>query len=470
MAELDPGRWSAADDELVRGALATLRRDVEALELADVRFVKARGAARRRRTVLGAAAAAAAAVLVVGYVGFSGLGGHPSSLRPAVSTSRSSTTSTTSATTPADAGVPLPVPGDLPVSAEWQRALGITETVVIADSKESEGGAVMDCANVGQPGTLTHGQSVNAESSGLQADQRVYENPSTAAADRAADAVVSQLLTCSSGGAPVKPPKVSVVADSAWPKVFSGIGPASTEWFVVTHSGSKVGIVTIVEPGEAGMHRWTVSQVQDIGAVAQRRLGGDLGGAMPTRPSTVAVDEQMPVAGTRPLLPSSLFVAASQWATPGVSGGDGTHAVTTDFEGGAQIHECDVDTAMDMTSSAGRFGIVTVADEVDGTILGRQRVRLTASAGAARAEADRIAHGIATCGSRVPHVTVTQDPAHPGLFKVVGAEPGAPKAVGWLGVSVHEGTPAAVSTLYLRSQTSQGYAELDWLLSLARQK
>ncbi|MGZ4636989.1 hypothetical protein [Oryzihumus sp.] len=178
----------------------------------------------------------------------------------------------------------------------------------------------------------------------------------------------------------------------------------------------------------------------------------------------------MPVAGTRPLLPSSLFVAASQWATPGVSGGDGTHAVTTDFEGGAQIHECDVDTAMDMTSSAGRFGIVTVADEVDGTILGRQRVRLTASAGAARAEADRIAHGIATCGSRVPHVTVTQDPAHPGLFKVVGAEPGAPKAVGWLGVSVHEGTPAAVSTLYLRSQTSQGYAELDWLLSLARQK
>ncbi|MGZ4636990.1 hypothetical protein [Oryzihumus sp.] len=284
MAELDPGRWSAADDELVRGALATLRRDVEALELADVRFVKARGAARRRRTVLGAAAAAAAAVLVVGYVGFSGLGGHPSSLRPAVSTSRSSTTSTTSATTPADAGVPLPVPGDLPVSAEWQRALGITETVVIADSKESEGGAVMDCANVGRPGTLTHGQSVNAESSGLQADQRVYENPSTAAADRAADAVVSQLLTCSSGGAPVKPPKVSVVADSAWPKVFSGIGPASTEWFVVTHSGSKVGIVTIVEPGEAGMHRWTVSQVQDIGAVAQRRLGGDLGGAMPTRP------------------------------------------------------------------------------------------------------------------------------------------------------------------------------------------
>src|SRR6478672_10011128 len=304
MAELDPGRWSAADDELVRGALATLRRDVEGIELADVRFVKARGAARRRRTVLTAAAAAAAAVLAVGYVGFSGLGGHPSSLRPAVSTSRSSTTATTtSATTPADAGVPLPVPGDLPVSAEWQRALGITETVVLADFKESEGGAVLDCSNVGQPGTQTRAQEVTAASAGLQGDQRVYVNGSTAIADRKADQVVSQLLACSSVGAPVKPPKVSIVADSAWPKVFSGVGPASTEWFVVTHSGSKVGIVTIVEPGESGKHHWTVSQVQDIGAVAQRRLGGDVAATTGSGPSTVAVDEPMPVAGTRPLLP-----------------------------------------------------------------------------------------------------------------------------------------------------------------------
>ncbi|HEX8971073.1 hypothetical protein [Oryzihumus sp.] len=469
MAELDPGRWSAADDDLVRGALTTLRRDVEALELADVRFVKARGAARHRRTVLTATAAAAAAVLAVGYVGFSGLGGHPSSLRPAVSSTHSTSSTTTSATTPADAGVPLPVAGDLPVSAEWQRALGISETVVIADFTESEGGAVMDCANVGQPGTQAHAQSVNAESSGLQGDQRVYGNPSTAAADGEADTLVSQLLTCAG------PMKVSVVADSAWPKVFSGIGPASTEWFVVTHAGSRVGIVTIVEPGEGGKHRWTVSQVQDIGAVAQRRLGGDVGpqpGRSTTTPPspTRARTEQMPIAGTRPLLPSSLFVAASQWSSPALSQGHATHAVTTDWEGSAQVHECDVDTAMDMTSSAGRFGIVTVADQVDGTILGRQRVRLTASAAAARAEADRIIHGIATCGSRVPHVTVTQDPAHPGLFKVVGAEPGAPAAAGWLAVSVQDGTPAAVTTLYLRSQPAQGFAELDRLLSLARQK
>ncbi|MGN6635612.1 MAG: hypothetical protein ACTHJ6_09155 [Oryzihumus sp.] len=470
MAELDPGRWSAADDELVRGALATLRRDVEEIELADVRFVKARGAARRRRTVLTAAAAAAAAVLAVGYVGFSGLGGHASSLRPAVSTSRTSTAPTTSATTPDDAGVPLPVPGDLPVSAEWQRALGITETVVLADLKEAEGGAVLDCPNVGEPGTRAHGQSVTAESAGLQGDQQVYDNGSTAIADRKADQVVSQLLACSSGGAPVKPPKVSVVADSAWPKVFSGVGPASTEWFVVTHSGSKVGIVTIVEPGESGKHHWTVSQVQDIGAVAQRRLGGDVAATTGSGPSTVAFDERMPVAGTRPLLPSSLFVAASQWAAPGLSGGHGTHAVTTDFEGGAQLHECDVDTAMDLTSSAGRFGIVTVADQVDGTILGRQRVRLTASAAAARVEAHRVIHGIATCGSRVADVTVTPDPARPGLFKVVGAEPGAPAAAGWLAVSVQDGTPAAVTTLYLRSQPARGFAELDRLLSLARQK
>jgi hypothetical protein len=53
--------WTPADDEVVRGTLNTLRLDAEALPLADVRFVKARGVARRRRTqVVGVAAAPSA--------------------------------------------------------------------------------------------------------------------------------------------------------------------------------------------------------------------------------------------------------------------------------------------------------------------------------------------------------------------------------------------------------------------------
>ncbi|MHB1474348.1 MAG: hypothetical protein ACYCV4_12160 [Dermatophilaceae bacterium] len=66
--------WTPADDETIRRALDSLRWETDALPLADVRFVKARGNSRRRRAFLVAAAAAAAAVAVVGVLGFNGLG------------------------------------------------------------------------------------------------------------------------------------------------------------------------------------------------------------------------------------------------------------------------------------------------------------------------------------------------------------------------------------------------------------
>lgn len=478
MAELDQGHWSAADDEIVRGALATLRRDVEMLDLADVRFVKARGAARRRRSLLVATAAAAAAVLAVGYLGFSGVG-RTSSLRPA-GPARTSTTAPTSPATPSpsatdEAGIPLPVAGELPVSAEWQRALGITETVIVSDFKESGGGAIPDCANVGEPGSRERAQEVVAESSGLQGDQRVYGNASASAGDHKADELVSQLLACSSG-APVASPKVSIVADSAWPKVFSAVGPASTAWYVVTHAGSKVGLVSVIEPGEGGKHRWTAAQIQDIGAVAQRRLVGGVGPApAPTGGSTsapVARNEPMPVAGTRPLLSATLFVAASQWSSGAVSQGHATHAVTTDWEGSAQVHECDLDTAMDMTGTAGRFGIVSVADQVDGTFLGKQRVRLMGSAERARAEAARLGAGVESCGRRQQGVTVRTDAAHPGVWRVEVTYPGAKPVTTWLAVTTLGGTPDAVTMLYVRTPMADtdGWAQMERLLALARQK
>ena len=481
MAELDQGRWSAADDDVVRGALATLRRDVESLELADVRFVKARGATRRRRTVLAAAAAAAAAVLVLGYVGFSGVG-RTASLQPAGRTHHmTSPTSTTSADratgTPSvrateDAGIPLPVAGELPVSAEWQRALGLTETVIVSDFTESGGGAVPDCANVGEPGTRERAQEVTGESSGLQGDQRVYASASTAAADRAADQLVSQLLACSSGGAPVAPPKVSIVADSAWPKVFSAVGLASTAWYVVAHAGSKVGLVSVIEPGEGGRHRWTATQIQDIASVAQHRLVGGVPAAGTVAPGAHAVDEPMPVAGTRPLLPSSLFVAASQWSSPVLSRGHATHAVTTDWEGEAAIHDCDVDTAMDLTPAAGRFGIVAVVDQVDGTFLGKERVRLLPSSDAAQAEVTRLVKGLQSCSGRDPHVRVSTEAAGPGAFicRLVRTDPGSTPTTTWVGVEAHAHSPQAVSTFAVRSPMTAGGPELARLLALSLQK
>lgn len=66
--------WTPADDESIRRALDSLRWETDALPLADVRFVKARGNSRRRRAFLVGAAVTAAAVAVVGVLGFNALG------------------------------------------------------------------------------------------------------------------------------------------------------------------------------------------------------------------------------------------------------------------------------------------------------------------------------------------------------------------------------------------------------------
>ena len=66
--------WTPADDESIRRALGSLRWEIDALPLADVRFVKARGNSRRRRAFLVREAVTAAAVAVVGVLGFNALG------------------------------------------------------------------------------------------------------------------------------------------------------------------------------------------------------------------------------------------------------------------------------------------------------------------------------------------------------------------------------------------------------------
>ena len=44
--------WTPADDETIRHALDSIRWESDALPLADVRFVKARGNSRRRRALV----------------------------------------------------------------------------------------------------------------------------------------------------------------------------------------------------------------------------------------------------------------------------------------------------------------------------------------------------------------------------------------------------------------------------------
>lgn len=65
--------WSPEDDAFIRGALLSLRADVDAGPLPEPAFVRARGDATRRRRMLAITAGVAAAVVIVGALGFRGL-------------------------------------------------------------------------------------------------------------------------------------------------------------------------------------------------------------------------------------------------------------------------------------------------------------------------------------------------------------------------------------------------------------
>lgn len=459
-------QWTPADDDAVRGALGLLRRDVESLPLADVRFVKARGVARRRRTLVVGAASAAAAVTAVSFIGYNSLESNQGlDNRPSGSTS---VTNTSGPTTPVAAA-----PGPLPVSTEWQRALDITETVLITDLRSGEG-VFADCP-VSAPGTQFATGSVHAESTGLDASQAVYRATSPDAGNAAAAAAVSQLVGCQSPGM-----KLTVEADAAWPKVFSTVTVTADDqrshgWYVMAHHGALTSLIGVFESGTATPNH-PLAQIQALALVAQQRLVQEVEGTSPT--STAAADAavgasgDMPVEGTRPLLSSDLFVAASQWSSPGLSAGHGANAVTTDFEGSAQVFTCDADQSMDMTPDAGRFGLVAVADESTGSILGKQRIRLTASPAAAKAEVQRLVAGVKACPLTNTEVSVTGSPKHPGYFKIVSGLGSDQQLVEWVAVTENTGTSEAVSTLVLRGtpQVTDGFSELDRLVALAVQK
>ncbi len=264
--------WTPADDETLRGALDTLRWDTDLLPLADVRFVKARGNSRRRRAFVVGAAATAAAIAVVGVLGFGALGRNQAlDLSPAAptttganttgtSTTGNSTTgnSTTGTSTPA----PLLLGGPLPVSAEWQRALGTTETVTIVDMRAGEG-VFADCP-VAAPGQSVKASSVNAVPDGANATQAVYRASSAKAGDAAAARAVSQVVGC-------QVLKVKVEAGATWPKVFSSGTTDSHNWYVVAHEGALTSLITLNTSGSQA-RRPPLADIRALAEIAQQRL------------------------------------------------------------------------------------------------------------------------------------------------------------------------------------------------------
>jgi len=257
MADLD--QWTQAHDDTLRDALALMRRDVESLPLTDVRFVKARGNARRRRTFAVGAVAAAAAFVVVGAVGFSALGsdraldGGPAATSPTV-------TNTSSPTTPVGSA------GPLLDAEEWKRALGISGTVQLGAMRPGEG--VLTC--VSAPGALLAIGTASATSIGFGAVQGTYRASSPDAGNAAAAKAVSQRL------APGRAETMGVFraeAEAAWPKVFSMAAVPDSggkQWFIVAHQGALTSLLSVSDPSvTAG---FPLAQIQALALIAQQRL------------------------------------------------------------------------------------------------------------------------------------------------------------------------------------------------------
>ena len=256
--------WTPADDEVVRGALNTLRLDVEAVPLADVRFVKARGVARRRRAQVVGVALAAAAVAAITFVGFPHLGSNQGLDLPPAAPSATAPSSTNSTE-------PLAAPGPLLVAAEWQRALELKGTVRLGAMTSGKG--VSTCHS--PPGTQFAIGFATTASSGFYAVQGTYRAASPDAGDAAAAKAASQTLVCGGQSGPGKE-IWKVEADATWPKVFSSVTAGGKSWFIVAHQGALTSLIGLSDPILGGASteapHFTLAQIESMALVAQQHL------------------------------------------------------------------------------------------------------------------------------------------------------------------------------------------------------
>jgi hypothetical protein len=450
----EPRTWTPADDEIVRSALAGLRRDVDAVPLAEPAFIRGRGDARRRQRWLGWGAAAAAAVVLAAAVGYATLGRDQGAPVPP-------------ATPPPTASAlsPLAQADALPLAVEWGTELGVSSGMQrsLIDRFEQ-----VECG-VANPGTVVEAQEVRSEFSplvGVQVRFGAGPGQAEAAARRFADALAS----C---GAPFT---VAPKGTSGWPRVFSyATGHTGSGWLAIAASGSDVTYLQVVDPGAT---RPPVSEgsFRSLAEIAQRRLERYGSTATATGPGTssseppssgVAIDEKMPVAGPKPLLDSSLFVAGSQWASLPLTGDKQSSAGAGEWEGTASLTECDGDT-----SPTGRFGIIRVRDSSTGAYFGAQRVRIL---GSAQAASDYSAKLLTTLGrdcefpNGASKVTAGR---LAGTYRVdTTFADGSTTLTSFIGFTAME-TAKAVTTVLVwgLDDPAQGFDELARLLALARQK
>lgn len=490
MAELES--WSAADDTLVRGALATLRTDVDAVPLPDARFVRARGAQRRRRRTMTWAAASAAAAVAIGTVGMSLLGEHrPGPLVPSTRTTgtaiRTPSPTTTAPPTSSTSTSSLDQPGALPLPQEWVSALRVTGrprlTVLRKSSPDWGNHECLVTIPVGQ----VERQQVTVDGLRFEGGETRFAVPTSLDPRTVAEGVTSDIAACQAG------PRFTVTPQSeGWPRLFSyKAGEAGSGWFAVVPGPADLTLIQVVDPAHS-TSVFTQAQVLRLADIAEGRLKryGSAATASPSGSgttgspaSTPAKDEDMPVSGVAPLLPSRLFVAASQWTSPLFAHGAKATAGPGALEGSSAIVPCETDEQQ--AGVGGRYGIVNIrAGQGPANYIGKQRVRLFEDVQGyelAQADLKRLDRLVmAGCGSAGgPRTTAQRGPLDGTyLLTTKSAESTGATSYAYVGATGQQ-TEGAVSTVVFwgssdgqgfQGTKAQGFAELTRLLDLARQQ
>ena len=486
----DHDDWTADDDAQLRAALGSLRADVESAPLPDVRFVKARGMARRRQRLFSWTAAAAAAAVVAGTVGYSQLGGNASLETPPAT--RSATTSAAPSPTTTDS---LDQPGALPLLQEWTRSLGLegTARMTTQDPKSADYRSFECLVTLPQGQTLR--QEVTLDAGGFQGGQTQFAVSTKLDPQTVAEGIASDVAGCQQGPDFVVTPETA----SGWPRLFSyTAGDAGSGWFAVVPGAADVSFIQIADAAHP-KSVFTQSQVAALARIAADRLTKYGSGAAPATPSTTttgsgpkAIDQVMQVNGPAPVPASKYFVAASQWSDRLLGPGGKTYAGQGDA--GDTLGDIGVfcETKDFLSGFGGRLGEVEIqSGPGDGNVIGHQRVRIddadtSTLEGAALAKTSvetQLAgeQGLLAKGCRESDgkVTATKGPTE-GTFlltkQVTGDASGTDYR--WVGVTALT-TPGAWTTIVFhgtddgqgfQGTPAQGFAELDRLLALARQK
>ena len=468
MAEHDD--WTTADDARVRAALTSLRTDVESTPLPDVRFVKARGMARRRRRFLTVGAAAAVAAIVAGTVGYDVLRPDGNVVHLPAARTSTTTTTTPSPTTSST----LDEPGILPVAKEWETSLDLPAgSVRLEQAKTLEGG--VECGDaLGKP---TLQQSLTQTNSPVTAAATYWQ---TSGDKDKAIALEQSVAKCQQGPSfTVKSEYVGNYSLYSYSAKEAGSG-----WFAVVSGGQGVALLQLVDPAFADVKSggFTEGELGALAEVAQTRLdryatGTTTATTPPANGGPKAVNEKMTVTGPDPVPSSNLFVAASQWSSQGLTGGAKTSDGPGALEGSTAIASCETDDQQ--AGIGGQVGVVSIRTGAGAaSYIGRQRVQLDDATDAAVQKgyvSARVAEAKALyakgCDGANYTVQATPGPTD-GTFRLDTVfTDGSATLSEWVGITSQR-TPGAVSTVVITAAANpdQGFAELDRLLALARQK